>query len=278
MKTMCARSNACDEVLRDLTSYMEGAQTAGGRARTETHLAACPTCRRFLAEWTTLVGSLGRLEDRGADAGDAEKARLLALFREQAPLPGRPRHPGIPLGLGDAFAAPGDHLAYFWETEEEFLGTAGFVAAGADQGETAVILCHDEAHDRIAAAMRRRGLETEALQREQRLHFVPGARSADGLLEEVGALTRSAVDRGAPLVRILGLLGWGQRGSPEDQELIRLEARVTEAVEKLPVVVACTFEVPRVPGPILMRAGLECHPLVHRRDTLRHNPLYLPCG
>jgi hypothetical protein len=266
----------CREIIQEVTAYLERALSPTDRARFEAHCGACPKCRLYLAEWQAMIGSLGRMEDRQKGMTDAEKTRLVALFRERGH--GGPRNPSIPLGLSGGLAAPGDHFAYFWETDQEFVATAGFVAAGVEQGETSVILCHDEAHERFTAAMGNVGLDVEALRRENRLSFVSGARSADALLEEVGEEIRSAVDRGAPLVRILGFLGWRQRGSPEDQELLQVEARVTEVVGKLPVVVACTYEVNRISGRILLLGGLECHPLVYRRGTLRHNELYVPAG
>jgi DcmR-like sensory protein/putative zinc finger protein len=268
----------CREVMREITAYFEGALTPSDRERFEAHCGACPSCRIVLAEWQTMVGALGRLEDHEASAGDTDVARLVSLFRERGHHREGARNPSIPLGLAGKLASPGDHIVYFWETEEELVATAGFVAAGMEQGETSVVLCHDEAHDRLAAAIGAVGLDVEALRREDLLRFVSGAQSADALLEEVDEQVRSAVDLGAPLVRVLGVLGWRQRGSPEDDELLRLESLVTDAIRKLPVVVACTFEVGRIPGRILMQGGLECHPLVFRRNTLRHNELYVPAG
>jgi hypothetical protein len=268
----------CRDIIREISAYLEGVLSPRERERIEGHCGTCPNCALYLAEWRAMVAALGQLEERRQQVSDAEKARLVGLFREGGHHHGRARIPDIPLGLDRALAAPGDHFAYFWETEQEFLATAGFVAAGEEHGESAVILCHEEARDRLAAALGSIGLDVEKLRRGKRLSFVSGAKSADALLEEVDEQIRSAVDRGAPLVRVLGSLGWRQRGGPEELELLRLEARVTEAVRKLPVVVACTYEVDRVPGRILLLSGLECHPLVFRRNALRDNALYVPAG
>lgn len=270
-----SQTMTCRELVQELTAYLEGALAPHDGERFEDHLGVCPKCRLLVTQWEGMVGSLGRLEDRQKGTATAEKERLVDLFRARGLHLSGPRNPCVPLGLGDALAAPGDHIAYLWETEQEFLATAGFVAAGAAQGETSVLLGHDEVNERLAAAIRSVGLDVEALRREDRLHFVAGLKSADALLEEIGERIRSAVDRGAPLVRILGNLGWGRPDSPEDRELLRLEARVTDAVRRLPVVVACTYDVRHIPGYILLLGGLECHPLVHRRNTLRQNELYM---
>jgi hypothetical protein len=264
----------CREWLQEVTAYLEGALAPHDRERFEAHCGACPDCRLQVSEWRSMVGSLRSLEEHRGTT-DAESERLVTLFRERGlHRPGRP-DPHVPLGFAGSLVAPGDHLAYFWESEAEFTAAAGFVAAGATRGETTVLLGDDEANERVVAAIRDAGLDAGALRREDRLRFVAGSKSADALLAEIGEQIRSAVDRGAPLVRVLGNLGWGRPTGPENRELLRLEAQVTEAVRRLPVVVACCYDVRHVPGRILMLGGLECHPLVCRRDILRPNDLYL---
>jgi hypothetical protein len=200
----------------------------------------------------------------------------VTLFREHGfHRPGRPR-PRVRLGFDNELVAPGDHLAYFWESEQDFIATVGFVAAGAAQGETCVLLGHTEANDRLEFAMRRAGLDAAALRRQDRLRFVSGMKSADALLAEISEQVKFAVDQGAPVVRILGNLGWGRPDWPGDRDLLRLEASVTDAVRQFPVIVLCAYDIRRVPGRNLFLGGLECHPLMYHRHTLRLNDLYVP--
>ncbi len=81
-----------------------------------------------------------------------------------------------------------------------------------------------------------------------------------------------------PAVRILGNLNWGRGtpGWPSDREILRLEAQVTMAVERLPSIVVCAYNVTNLPGPMLVKGGFECHPLTFRRDHLRPNELHVP--
>lgn len=264
----------CRELLQEITAYLEGAMAPHDTERFEAHYGTCPKCRQQVSEWRTMVGALRSLEAHQGTTS-AERERLVTLFRERGfHRPGR-QDPQVPLGLAGGLVAPGDHLAYFWESEAEFMATAGFVAAGATRGETTVVLGDDETHERVVAAIRDAGLDAEGLRREDRLRFVAGQGSADALLAEIGEQIRSAVDRGAPLVRILGNLGWGRSASPGDRDLLRLEAQVTDVVHRLPVVLACCYDVRHIPGSILMLGGLECHPQVCRRNVLRPNDLYL---
>ena len=77
------------------------------------------------------------------------------------------------------------------------------------------------------------------------------------------------------MVRVLGHLGWEHPGWPGEQDILSLEARVTEAVRNLPSVVLCAYDVRALSGRPLLLAGLECHPLTLRRGALRHNEHYV---
>ena len=57
---------------------------------------------------------------------------------------------------------------------------------------------------------------------------------------------------------------------------MRLEAQVTSAAARLPSIVVCTYDVTALPGPMVLKGGLECHPLTFRRDCLRLNELHVP--
>ena len=273
-----SQGKACRELEGKVTAYLDGALPPSERARLEAHCRTCPTCGSQLAEWQDLVASLGRLEDRSRKAPPPEKDRLLHLFREHGLH--RPERPGpcVPLGPNGVLAAPGDHMVYFWETGQEFETAAQFVSTGAARGETSVLLGHTDASKRIEAAIGRAGLDVAGLQRQELLRFVAGGNTSRKLLEEVKEQIFGAVDRGSPLVRVLGNLGWGRPGWPDDREILRLEALVTDEVRKLPVVVMCAYPVHGVDGRTLFRAGVECHPLEYRRNALRTNELYVPAG
>ena len=273
---MLPREMTCDELAQAVTEYLDGALAPPDRDRFEAHRHGCATCHVLVAQWEDMVGSLARLEDRSKGATGSEKERLVALFRDHGfHRPGR-RMPRVPLGLDSELAAPGDHLAYICETEQDFMATVGFVAAAAAQGETCVLLGHDEANDRLDAGIRRVGLDAAALRRQDRLCFISGTSSADALLEEIGEQVKSAVDHGAPLVRIVGNLGWRRPDWPGDRDLLRLEASVTDAVRRLPVVVMCVYDFQGVLDRDLLLRGLACHPLTYRHNALRPNELYVP--
>ena len=266
----------CRDVADQTTLYLEGDLPPADRGRFEAHCRSCPGCRAIVEQMRALVGSLGHLGHLRQAPTGTEKEQLLALFREHGLHRPGPRQPSVPLGLAGAVVAPGDHLAYFWESEREFEDAVGFVAAGAGRRETCILLGFDEATTRVEAGLERARIDPAALRREDRLQFVSGKHSGDSLLEEVGDRVKAAVDRGEPFVRVFGNLGWGRPGWPDDRELLRLEARVTDAIRKLPTVVMCAYDVRGIASRNLLQGGLECHPLTLRRNVVRPNEHYVP--
>lgn len=141
-----------------------------------------------------------------------------------------------------------------------------------------MLVGQDAAHERLLASLERRGLSVRALMQERQLQVASIRSSADGLLLELDELIKDSVHRGMRAVRILGNLNWGRGapGWPSDREILQLEAHVTSAAERLPSIVVCTYDVTNLPGPMLLKGGLECHPLTFRRDCLRHNEYHVP--
>ena len=270
----------CHELMELVTAYLDGALPRAERERLEAHHHGCPRCQRHLSQMRRMVSALGRLEPAGREDLSADRDRMLDLFRTRGLHRPETRARDIPLGLGGELVAVGDHIACFWESEGEFDGIAGFLAAGASLGDACVLIGHEAANERMLAGMARRDVNVEALMQEGQLQVASVRSSAEALLSEVDQRIKEAVHRGLPTVRILGNLNWGRgtAGWPSDPEILRLEAQVTSAAERLPCIVMCAYDVTRLPGPMLLKGGLECHPLTFRRDCLRHNEHHVPPG
>jgi anti-sigma factor RsiW len=266
----------CHEVEERVTAYLDGALPPEERDLFEAHRRACPGCEAHVSQVRLTVSALGELRPSGPLS--AEPGTILELFRTRGLHRPEPHVRDVPLGLGSELAARGDHIAYFWESESDFEAIAGFLAAGIALGEACVLVGHDAPHERVLAGLERRGLSVPALTEEGQLQVASVSSSADGLLLQVGQRIKEAVDRGMPAVRILGNLNWGRGtpGWPSDREILRLEAQITRAVERLPSIVVCAYDVTHLPGPMLVKGGFECHPLTFRRDHLRHSEHHVP--
>ena len=266
----------CDELAQLVTPYLEGALPSRERDRFEAHRRGCPACQAHVSQVRLVISALGRLQPPAGEDPSGEQSRILELFRTRGLHERRDRD--IPLGLGSDVAALGDHIAYFCESERELDATAGFLATGASAGEACVLVGHDVANERVLAGLERLGLSVGALLQEGQLQVASVRASAHGLLLELDGRIKDAVHRGMPTVRILGTLNWGRGtpGWPSDREILRLEAQVTSAAERLPSIVVCAYDVAALPGPMLLKGGLECHPLTFRRNRLRHNEHHVP--
>jgi len=262
----------CHEVDERVTAYLEGVLPPEERDRFEAHRQGCKGCGALVSQVRLTVSTLGQL--RASDEPpSAEQGEILELFRARGLHRPGPHVRDVPLGLGSELGARGDHIAYFWESESDFEAVAGFLAAGVALGEACVLVGHDSAHERVRSGLERLGLSVRALTEEGQLQVASVSSSSGRLLIEVDQRIKDAVDRGMPAVRVLANLNWGRGtpGWPSDREILLLEAQVTRAVERLPSIVVCAYDVIHLPGSMLVKGGFECHPLTFRRDCLRHN-------
>jgi MEDS: MEthanogen/methylotroph, DcmR Sensory domain/Putative zinc-finger len=268
----------CHELVELVTAYLEGALSPPERKRFESHRQGCPDCEAHLAQVRLVVSTLGQLQAPAGEDLAVEQRRILELFHTRGLHRGTKPVRDIPLGLGSERIGLGDHIAYFCESEREFDALAGFLAVGVSLGEACVLVGQDAANERLLAGLERRGLSVRALTEERQLQLASVRSSADGLLLELSERITEAVHRGMPAVRILGNLNWGigTPGWPSDREILRLEAQVTSAGERLPSIVVCAYDVTTLSGPFLLKGGLECHPLTFRRGFLRHNEHHVP--
>jgi len=258
-------------------TYLDGTLDGAERRAVEAHLGECPGCRAYLEELRLVVGAAARLGTASAARGPAPDypAAVEALRRLGHPA-ARSRVPDVPLGIGAHAAALGDHIAFPWESEQEFASTAGFLATGLERGEACVLLGHERANRRALSALEGLGVNARRLEREERLLVVSPSTSGDALLAALDELVTGTVDRGVVGVRILGNVGWGESGWPDDDELLRLEARTTEAVRLYPVVVLCAYDVAHLPAHAVQSGCVECHPWILRHHALESNAAHVP--
>lgn len=68
----------CDELVEEVTDYLEGELSIEERTRVEQHLVWCPPCARYVQQIRATTRALGQLEP--APVSPAAKAELLAMF------------------------------------------------------------------------------------------------------------------------------------------------------------------------------------------------------
>lgn len=181
----------------------------------------------------------------------------------------------VALGTRHETVAVGDHIAYIWETPAEFEEAVGFLSRGIRDGDHCVIFGHDEANAEVARILTGNGFDIPHLEQAGRLSILGGREHGDVMLSEIGATFQRAQDNGAPLIRLLGNIGWSRPGWPADRDILAFEARVTGAAKLFPSVVMCMYDAKSLPGSVMLHGCFETHPLVITGNVLRRNPYYV---
>jgi len=181
----------------------------------------------------------------------------------------------IALGAKDETVDVGDHIAYIWETADEFVEAVGFLQRGIRDGDHCVVFGHDDANAEVLRVLTKAGFDPGQLVREGRLTILGGKAQGDMMLEEIGAAFQRATEGGAPLIRLLGNIGWSRPGWPEDKDILAFEAKVTGAAKLFPSVVMCMYDAKALSGNVMLHGCFETHPLVITGNLLRRNPYYV---
>ena len=186
------------------------------------------------------------------------------------------RKGSIPLGIRDEWIAVSDHIAYFWETEQEFAEAVAFLEYGLHGNDSCVVFGHAKANSKVLGILQSHGFNTAELADQGRLIVLSGKPSGGDMLSEIGGAFQSAIDAGAGLVRLLGNIGWGHEGWPTELDILEFEARVTVACKSFPCVVVCMYDVHQLSGRIMVHGAYETHPLTVCGNVLRENPHSVP--
>lgn len=181
----------------------------------------------------------------------------------------------INLGIRRLRAAVGSHVAYFWEKPEQFREAVQFLRGGVRGGDHLVVFGHDEANDRVLAVLESMGYDPATLKESGQLSVLGPASSGEHTLERIGETFQSALDAGASMIRLLGNIGWGKPDWPGEREILRFEAKVTEAAAKFPCVVICMYDINSLGGSVVFKGAFCTHPLTIYDNLIRENPMCL---
>ena len=216
---------------------------------------------------------LKRRPSRGTGAARRSNERF-----ETSPKRGPParERKTIRLGIAGRRVALHSHLACLWETEDDFDEATGFVEAGLRGADHCVLLGDQRDIARFLSSLEGRGLDLEGLRAEGRLSIVERGATADEMLADIIARFEAASAEGAPVIRLLGNVGWGRVTGPPDAELASLEARLTPLARKYACVVLCLHEVRSLTGLTARYGLLRTHPEMLEEAGVLGNPFFVP--
>jgi hypothetical protein len=273
----------CEEVLREISNYVDGEIDAELRARMEAHFKECARCLAVLDGTRNVVLLIG--DDRAFDVPPGLSKRLYRKL-EQRPTTtdvdlatDDTTVEEISLGITEQKVKLGSHLVYFWQTDAEFERGTRFLREGLRGRDYCVVFGHDEANAKVCKILASAGFNVSGLKETGRLTILRRQLSAPATLGSITALFQAAVRAGVPAIRFLGNLGMGQQPLPDGAaDVLELEARVTSTAQRFPCVVVCMYDVNTLPGRIVLQGGFQTHSLAVCGDELRQNPYYVPAA
>ena len=182
----------------------------------------------------------------------------------------------VELGIKNERVALSDHIAYFWETARQFREAVGFLEVGLRGNDACFVFGHPDANQKVLDILGDQGFDIADLRERSRLWVLGGKSSGMDMLSDLGREFQKAIDGGAPLIRLLGNIGWGHPDWPTELDILEFESRVTGACMAFPCVVVCMYDVARLSGRIMVHGAYETHPLTMCGNVLRENPHCVP--
>ncbi len=184
--------------------------------------------------------------------------------------------PSVPLGLRGEIVTVGDHLALFYDTDEEFAGALGFVETGLRGTDHNILFGIPADTERMLRVLVQRRWDVERLMREGRLSVLQPEATCDATVAAVAHRFDEILANGATFIRFLGNAAVGREGWPSEEEFYKLEAAVSAASLELPCVAICMFDLRTQSAQTILKAAFEGHPMTIHRNCIRENPLYVP--
>src|SRR3974390_3243232 len=270
----------CQEAQRELSNYLDRELPVEVCAEMQDHFRTCERCAPLFRDTRDIVLALG--DERLVDVPPGYSTRLYRKLNDQLRGSGSSFadkvSSGIPLGITDDLAALGSHLIYFWQSEEEFARGVRFLEPGLLAEDHCVVFGHDEATERVFRLLQAKGFDTESLTKRRRITLLRRESPAGTTLSDIEDVFKAAIRAGAPAIRYLGNLGFGEDPLPGKgiDDVLELEARVTSLAKRFPAVVVCMYDVNTLTGRLILNGGFQTHPIAVCGAHLIHNPSYIP--
>jgi hypothetical protein len=270
----------CQEVQRELSNYLDRELPVEVCAGIQDHFRTCERCATLFQDMRDIVLALG--DERLVDVPPGYSTRLYRKLKGQfagaGPGAGRNISTEIPLGITNDVIALGSHLIYFWQSDDEFAQGVRFLESGLVEEDHCLVFGHDEATQRVFRLLQAGGFDTESLTQQRRITLLRREAPAGTTLSDIEDVFQAAVRAGAPAIRYLGNLGFGQAPLPGKgiEDVLELEARVTSLAKRFPAVVVCMYDVNTLPGRLILKGGFQTHPVAVCGDHLIDNAYYIP--
>jgi len=192
----------------------------------------------------------------------------------------------VSLGSERASLRAGDHAAIlYWRPEELLDCVVPYLVAGVEAGDKVVYVADDLDTTRIGDALRRTGLDVDALVAAGRLvlvsakdaFFADGTFDCERALEGVRQLAQQAAADGYLRVRFSVEMTYLLAQVPGIERAVEFEARANDEIfAQYPFVCICSFNAARATSNHVISDVLATHPILISAGTPLLNPHYKP--
>ncbi len=177
-----------------------------------------------------------------------------------------------PLGFGDVYASPGDHIGHFYQTKQEQRDIlSAYLKAGLDADQTCVSLHPRKEREDLEKALAAVGIDVGGGVASGRLVLDEGQgdpKNMQAMLEDALA----EVKQRSSLLRWAGDMTWSVGKMATTETLMQWETHCN-VVEDPRAIFLCQYDLRRFRGDVVMDA-LRTHPLCVVSNVIHQNPYY----
>ena len=179
----------------------------------------------------------------------------------------------VPLGFGDLYASPGDHIGHFYDSSEEEKNVlVSFLKTGIEAGEKCVcVMGPGSKHLELREALADAGIDVEHTVASGQLTLDNGKSEPEELRQMLREAMQDIPEK-YPLLRWVGVMSWALKKIPTGEKLMEWESHCN-CVDDLAAIFLCQYELSMFRGNVIMDA-MKTHPICIISGVIHQNPYY----
>jgi len=178
---------------------------------------------------------------------------------------------------------PGDHVCFFYKTEQEHAaGLKLFLRRAWEQGNQVAYVTHSHSPETIQSYLRDDDCEVENYMQAGGLRFFKveetylkeSTFSPDRMLKSLASMSRTAKSGGYSGLQGTGEMSWILQKPRGAERVVEYEAKVTELMRTMKCVALCQYDMRLFPATLLLYM-LATHPTIMVGTRLLENPYHM---
>jgi hypothetical protein len=182
----------------------------------------------------------------------------------------------IPLGFGGIEASVGNHIAHFFEGDDQRFSVLGpYIKTGLRRENRCVFISRPDVGARLCSWLSDRGIDVDDARAAGQLIVHPGRATKEDMVRLADRIESEARDDEEPFVRWAGDGEWALEQDTTVSEMLRWEALYDEHSSGWRLLALCQFDLMTFDRGVIMDA-LRSHPYCVMGEVVVPNPLHEP--